>query len=424
MSLYLLFLFLVVLVLCKGGKVEAELTLKDYVVEQEDLLNLLTKRIELSAVGPGFSSREVLNKNSDINAALKLAKFSCYFDDVNKSTEAYKKILDVEESNVPSLFGMSQAYLGSGRSKKAKKYLKALKATNAKIFYADLYLYSSYKQNSNEEFMDFVCSLIEALQKILPEHHLIKCEALFEFLPKTSFLIKKQHSGLQKLLNSFEKQKALYLRDLLPESFVENLLTPYYLKIFQKGRGDSELLDYEQRLSFGDVDIAVKVKRNKKLHRLEVFGDPVSELFNHMLSKQLRRIAGKLIPTYAFPVMYLENGYIHPHVDQSDNEISLSYELWKDEHRCNREPWTLTAIHPKFINEKHSSENGMSEFKLNQTALENAFTVRFKGNDGILYKGKEVIHFREPHKASKLNCHVIQIVFAWRKPGRNKCIGE
>lgn len=139
-----------------------------------------------------------------------------------------------------------------------------------------------------------------------------------------------------------------------------------------------------------------------KTQRHEYLPEVVSTYLNMALvpfasAMSERRVA----PTYPFPITYIPGGGIHPHLDVSDNELSLTYQV-----RLHSGPfstWPLVFLDPR----------GQQLSNLNAST---AKEVVLSDNDGILYYGPDIVHWRTPQQST-----LTQIVFAFREEDVAHC---
>ena len=100
------------------------------------------------------------------------------------------------------------------------------------------------------------------------------------------------------------------------------------------------------------------------------------------------------VPTYAFPVYYVSGGHIWPHLDVAENEISLTMQL------------ELTP------------EHGEWPLLLEAPDTKELKGISMRNNDGVLYRGTEVLHWRDKMPDEY---QVMQLIFAWRAVNRDGC---
>ena len=106
-----------------------------------------------------------------------------------------------------------------------------------------------------------------------------------------------------------------------------------------------------------------------------------------------------MAPTYPFPITYIPGGGIHPHLDVSDNELSLTFQV----ELHNARAWPLWFLDPR----------GQELSNLNAST---AKEVSLSDNDGILYYGPDIVHWRNEAPFT-----LTQIVFAWREEDVAHC---
>lgn len=127
----------------------------------------------------------------------------------------------------------------------------------------------------------------------------------------------------------------------------------------------------------------------------------LSTYLNIALVPFASEMSGALVaPTYPFPITYIEGGGIHPHLDVSDNELSLTFQV---ELHGPYKGWPLVFLDPR----------GQELSALNAT---DAIEVTLSNNEGVMYYGPDIVHWRNP-QMSKLT----QIVFAWRQEDLSHC---
>ena len=115
-----------------------------------------------------------------------------------------------------------------------------------------------------------------------------------------------------------------------------------------------------------------------------------------------------MIPTYAFPVYYVSGGHIWPHLDVAENEISLTMQL---ELTPSGERGKCACVCGSDVGGRKSVAGSCNDVVCCVTLswraeaewpllLEDPGTKELKGvsmydNDGVLYRGTEVVHWRD-----------------------------
>ena len=147
-------------------------------------------------------------------------------------------------------------------------------------------------------------------------------------------------------------------------------------------------------------DVKENANFQGKTQRHEYFPEMLSTYLNFALVPFAARMSGQdVAPTYPFPITYVPGGGIHPHLDVSDNELSLTYQVKLE----GADVWPLTFLDPR----------GQ---ELSSLDASNASVVGLADNDGILYYGPDIVHWREPMAAT-----LTQIVFAFREADPSHC---
>lgn len=138
-----------------------------------------------------------------------------------------------------------------------------------------------------------------------------------------------------------------------------------------------------------------------KSGRWELHPEPLSTLLNCLLAEWASAATGEdLVPTYPFPIAYERGGSIHPHLDVEDNNISLTYQVAI---RPAGAVWPLYFLDPRGAD---------------LTALDasDAHALALADNDGVLYRGPQLVHWREPRQLN-----LTQVVFGFRRVDENSC---
>ena len=171
------------------------------------------------------------------------------------------------------------------------------------------------------------------------------------------------------------------LRELLPRPIIA-LLQGWYRALYQR------------------TDLTAVFQ--PKTQRHEYLPEVVSTYLNLALVPFASAMAGMVVaPTYPFPITYIPGGSIHPHLDVSDNELSITFQV--ELHDPPPQGWPLWFLDPR----------GQELSNLNAST---AKSVRLDNNDGILYYGPDIVHWRNPEPMK-----LTQIVFAFREEDPAHC---
>ena len=124
----------------------------------------------------------------------------------------------------------------------------------------------------------------------------------------------------------------------------------------------------------------------------------------------------ELVPSYAFPIRYPAGGFVEWHIDQKDNELSLSMQV---DIEPKGRSWPLYFVDYNFTAAPGTPPP--TSIRLDPWHLDHAAELVFqRNNEGVLYKGQELVHHR-PELPQGLR--LVQVVFAWRVPNERSCNG-
>ena len=104
-------------------------------------------------------------------------------------------------------------------------------------------------------------------------------------------------------------------------------------------------------------------------------------------------------PTYPFPITYIPGGGIHPHLDVSDNELSLTFQVGIED----ADVWPIAFLDPRGQDLSNLDASG-------------AKWVDLEDNDGIIYYGPDIVHWRP-----NMDATLTMIVFAFREEDDSHC---
>ena len=138
-----------------------------------------------------------------------------------------------------------------------------------------------------------------------------------------------------------------------------------------------------------------------KTQRHEYLPEILSTYLNFALVPFASKMSQSVVaPTYPFPITYVPGGSIHPHLDVSDNELSLTFQV---ELEGDYPTWPLTFLDPR----------GQ---ELSALDASSAKQVSLANNDGVLYYGPDIVHWRGQQQST-----LTQIVFAFREEDETHC---
>lgn len=139
--------------------------------------------------------------------------------------------------------------------------------------------------------------------------------------------------------------------------------------------------------------------------------EPFARVFHKQLTKLMSYIVGEeVIPSYVYAGSYVDNADLKPHCDREQCEFSISFQVdYQPEQPEHRSPWGLFVRQPDWTNdvlEYHSEE-----FPAASEAEDRNPGVYLRSGDGLIYKGRELIHYRYPlqtgHQSTSLFFHYV-----------------
>lgn len=204
---------------------------------------------------------------------------------------------------------------------------------------------------------------------------------------------------------AFRQRKYALLDAVLPARLFSGFVQPWYRWLASLGADEAAryLPNYEMRWL-------------AKRQRFELLHEPVAEMLNVMLASLAAAVAGvQLVPSYAFPIRYPAGGFVEWHIDQKDNELSLSLQI---EISPAEHGWPLY-----FVDYNTTVRPGSPPPKtiaLDAWHVSTAAQLVALNNQGVLYKGQELVHYRP---ALPAGLELMQVVFAWRLPNEASCNG-
>ena len=147
-------------------------------------------------------------------------------------------------------------------------------------------------------------------------------------------------------------------------------------------------------------DVGANAKMMEKNLRHEYNPEVISSYLNLALVPFASRMSSSVVaPTYPFPITYIPGGGIHPHLDVSDNELSLTFQVGIED----ADVWPIAFLDPRGQDLSNLDASG-------------AKWVDLEDNDGIIYYGPDIVHWRP-----NMDATLTMIVFAFREEDDSHC---
>jgi len=368
------------------------------VVETE--LGMLERDMQIEYSRKGLPPAVKLQ--STYEKLLRHAKYSCYFDSAAAATKSFRFAVEKNRTDFVARIGYAKSLISRGRAEEALPHLQAASGIESGSYHPILLRRTVLGQVQSTEpvfskmYKSWVCDVFKAAATLsgAPKYSKKTCK---------SFLSSKwkRRKGASAEKAAFEGGKYALLENLLPSLFVRRLLQPWHAFLYEQARktvsgsvGDGHQnvrvviqvkhsKDWENMKKGDRTRIAVEMRFNDAYGRYEILGDPVTDIVNTELGSVLEKLylgpSVRLVPTYTFPVEYVSTGGIDAHIDQKDNEISISYQLQATTPECS---WPLYFIDPGI--EAKPGERSPPKIELSQEQYFKAPRIDFSDNHGAL----------------------------------------
>ena len=161
-------------------------------------------------------------------------------------------------------------------------------------------------------------------------------------------------------------------------------------------------------MPFGDN----QVKRRFRQHN-----EPFASFLHGQLAKLVEMIVGEPIkPSYVFAASYKEGAELAPRTDREQCEYSISFQVdYEPEPPAHLSPWALCI---ESLPTELKAEDHAIHFTLEELERERKVSpkeIYLRSGDGLIYKGRELIHYRHElpagHRSTSLFFHFVAADF-------------
>lgn len=139
--------------------------------------------------------------------------------------------------------------------------------------------------------------------------------------------------------------------------------------------------------------------------------EPLATVFHKQLTRLMSLVVGEeVIPSYVYAASYVEHADLTPHTDRPQCEFSISFQVdYLPEPPGYKSPWGLFVWQPEWSDEPIGYDS--KEFPAASEAEDTNSAVYLASGDGLIYKGRELIHYRYPlaagHQSTSLFFHYV-----------------
>lgn len=206
---------------------------------------------------------------------------------------------------------------------------------------------------------------------------------------------RRNQAKLEVARERFQQDRYAVIEDLLPTEQMEAMRT-YYRKYVSNGF-----------MPFDDT----------QAKRFYQHNEPLATVFHKQLTRIVSHIVGEeVIPSYVYAGSYVEYADLHPHTDRPQCEFSISFQVdYLPEQAEHRSPWGLFLWNPEWGKGEPVNYDS-KDFPAATEADDPNVAVYLRSGDGLIYKGRELIHYRYPlasgHRSTSLFFHYVSKDFA------------
>ena len=161
-------------------------------------------------------------------------------------------------------------------------------------------------------------------------------------------------------------------------------------------------------MPFGDTQVPRRFRQHN---------EPFASFLHGKFSKLVSRIVGEAVkPSYAYAASYKGGAVLPPHTDREQCEFSISFQVdYEPEPPQHVSPW---AIYVEPIPESCTPGPGGLSFTWDELAQRSVLKpsgVHLASGDGLFYKGRHLIHYRDAlpagHRSTSLFFHFVPADF-------------
>ncbi|MBX7173278.1 MAG: hypothetical protein K1X72_20075 [Pyrinomonadaceae bacterium] len=202
---------------------------------------------------------------------------------------------------------------------------------------------------------------------------------------------KKQSEAIAEAKIKYREDKYVVLRKILPDAQMK-AMRRYYRQYIDSGF-----------MPFGDGQVE---------RRFYQHNEPLARVIHQNLAKLMSLVIGEeVIPSYVYAASYIEDAILQPHTDRAQCEFSISFQIdYLPEQENKLSPWGLFVWEPDFAEGKPVAYDSRKFPAASEEEDKNP-KVYLASGDGLVYKGRELIHYRYPlpqgHQSTSLFFHYV-----------------
>ena len=331
----------------------------------------ITDELFLLLEEKGSNTQEVLDScPTEFHRLFLHGQLTCGNDQTKKAMRSFQECLTMKPNSYEVNFALGNIYLSQGKYLKSENHIRVannINKDNFKLLMTWHYLLTRLN-NKNPAITSIKSRILQHVYSTAQNiGYSLDDDAESWIFDNKKIWITALNDTAKK---SYSRNKFTILKNVIPEQCFELIQLQ-----LEKYRTTNQLSPQSNLKRECVTDMPMAVIANIRLSKL------VSELVNK-----------DVIPTYSFGIHYYSGGFIKPHVDRTQNELSMSLSL---------------SISPS----DGISPLGAGEGK-------NKLSVNLKPNEGLFYRGCEVIHYRDPVPE---NHTVNQMILGFRTINKSNC---
>lgn len=326
----------------------------------------------------GFMAEDGLDANTEFSVLkspfevfYRHAEYACTRDMVDASIRSFKECLRINPDSYLPNYALARVFMTRGEYHKAEKYIDRTIRMRPDIFKVKFtwYFIALKTGKSASEVFAVKNDIVNHLSKTALDHGCGDVvEKVDQLLDEDSSWVAPYRSELK---SEFQNKRYVKIQNILPDECLRLILN-------------------EQRAAVLSSNM-VHEKSKNRLVAVDLLTS--ATLANYRICSLIGKIVGReVVPTYTFSIHYYEHGYIKPHKDRHQNEISMSVSL---------------DITPE-----------STEWPLYSGDEPDEQTHLLTPNDAFLYRGAEITHFRKP-LVDGASCN--QLILGFRTISKRHC---
>ncbi|MEZ5426585.1 MAG: hypothetical protein R2747_09995 [Pyrinomonadaceae bacterium] len=196
---------------------------------------------------------------------------------------------------------------------------------------------------------------------------------------------------LERKRGEFQKRGYAVLEQILPPAQMK-AMRDFYRQYVAQGF-----------MPLGDPQVSLRFRQHN---------EPLARFFHLNFTGLMSLLIGEEVrPSYVYAASYKEGAALEPHTDREQCEYSISFQVdYQPEPADQTSPWALHLTRPEEPIQDNSMF-GWDDFPETLPGGQKRKGIHLASGDGLIYKGRELIHYRYPlpagHRSTSLFFHYV-----------------